>query len=99
MTSFRYWMSPPPTGITILPPGLSCSTSASSTRDARDGNEAVALHLAERCAHRGRHAGEAGFRARLCVQGVHLGDHARTQGRKILGMGFFNQQKPQKQAY
>jgi len=51
----------------------------------------MALDFSERGAHRGRHAGEAGFRARLGVQGVHLGDHARAQGRKILGMGFFNQ--------
>src|SRR3989442_14021971 len=51
----------------------------------------AALAKVERGAHRGRHAGEAGFRARLGVQGLHLGDHARTQGRKILRMGFFNQ--------
>ena len=58
----------------------------------------MALHLAQRGAHRGRHRRQAGLAAGFGVHRVHLGHHALPLRRVILGWRVSSDtRKPQQQ--
>jgi hypothetical protein len=57
----------------------------------------MALDLAERRAHRGRHRAEAGLAARFGIHRVDFSDQPRALGCEILGLDSFRERDLRKQ--
>ena len=63
----------------------------------RGRDQPVALDLADRRAHRGRHRRQAGLAARFGVHRVDFGHQALPLGGVVLSLGFIRHEKPQDQ--